>query len=205
MSLGLSISVQDNATPALESKLQLVSPSRLAGILGPGLTQFVQRHLRSNGTNSQGWPSTHFWADAARGTSFTRSDNGDGIVISINKIGVRQRYYGGPIRPVRAKALAIPINPVSYGHVPADFPGLFMIKCASGAYLVQSNESMSEKTGRTIGRTGKGGNAGRRLKSNLTFLFKLSAGVQQDPDPTVIPSEDELTEVSMDLLERAIQ
>ena len=202
MSIAVSITASDLATPALEAKLAQIQPERLAGILGPGLTQFTQRHLLANGTNSRGWPSTHFWADAARSTSFTRSESG--ITISINKIGVRQRYYGGPIRPVTAKALAIPISPVSYGRVPADFPGLFVLKCASGAYLVQNNEGVSEKTGRTIGRTGKGGNAGRRLKSNLTFLFKLSAGVQQDPDPSVIPSEDELTETGMSIIERAI-
>lgn len=202
MSIGVSISATDLATPALEAKLAQIQPDRLRAILAPGLTQFTQRHLLSNGTNAKGWPSTHFWADAARGTSWTASEGG--FTISINKIGVRQRYFGGPIRPVSARALAIPINPVSYGHVPADFPGLFLLKCASGAYLVQSNETVSDKTGRTIGKSGKGGNAGRRLKSNLTFLFKLSAGVQQDPDPSVIPSEDELTETGMSLLERAI-
>ena len=202
MSLTLHITVTDNATPALEAKLAQVQPGRLANILGPGLTVYVQDHLRGNGTNKRGWPTTNFWADAARGTSWSAADGG--LVISINKIGVRQRYYGGPIAPVKAKALAIPISPVSYGHLPSDFPGLFLIKTATGAYLVQRNEAVSEKTGRTVGKTGTGGNAGRRIKSNLTFLFMLSAGVNQAPDETVIPSEDDLGSVGMTLLDRAL-
>ena len=207
MSVGFNISIRDNATPALDAKMDSVLPERLRGIVGPGLTEFVQRHLLANGENQKSWPSTHFWADAKRDTSWTPTGGGSraSIVISINKIGVRQRFYGGEIAPVNAKALAIPISSVSYGHGPKDFPGLFLLKCASGAYLVQNNEAQSEKTGRTIGKTGKGGNAGRRLRSNLTFLFKLSAGVNQAPDPSVLPTDDEMTETALGLIERAIQ
>jgi hypothetical protein len=201
MSLSLSFKVEDFATPALEAKLAQCNPARLVSILGPGLTVRVQRHLLSNGINQQGWPSTHFWADAARGTTW--GAQGDSVLISINKIGVRQRYYGGTIKPVKAKALAIPISPVSYGHLPSEFPGLFLLKTAKGAYLVQPGRELSDK-GNVIGRRRAGGNAGRRQKASLNFLFLLSAGVTQDPDPNVIPSEDELAETSMALLDRAI-
>lgn len=202
MSASLSINIRDNATPALEAKLAQLDPQRLRPILAPGLTVFVQRHLLGNGPNKRGWPTTHFWADAARGTSWTGSQ-GDGFVITINKVGVRQRYYGGTITPVKAKALAIPISPVSYGHVPADFPGLFLISLLQGAYLVQRGQEVSA-AGNIVSRRGAGGNQKSRMKAELNFLFVLKGGVEQDPDPSVIPNNDELAEVGMSLLEEAV-
>lgn len=204
MSVNLLIKIEDNATPAIAAKLQQVKPERLRAILGPGMTVFVQNHLLSNGTNKKGWPSTHFWADAARGTSWTADSGGSGLVITINKIGVRQRYYGGTIAPVKAKALAIPISPVSYGHVPSDFPGLFLLVTKKGAYLVQYGQELSG-AGNIVQRgKNSGGNKKVRLQGTLNFLFMLVGSVDQAPDPTVIPSNDQLAEVGLALIERAI-
>ena len=205
MSIGLKVSITDNATPALEAKLRQIAPARLRPLLAPGLTTYVKRHLLSNGTNRRGWPSTGFWADAARGTSGQPVDTGGqsvAIEISINKIGVRQRFYGGLIAPVKAKALAIPISPVSYGHVPSDFKNLFLLKTKKGAYLVERGQAVSAK-GRTIGRKA-GGNQKRQLKADLIFLFKLVGSVNQRPDPNCIPSEDQLAEVGLAIIEREV-
>lgn len=205
MSVSLRISIQDNATPALAEKMAKCDLDRLRNILGPGLTVFTQDHLRANGTNRRGWPTTNFWARAARATSWTAYGAVGGLMITINQVGVRQRMLGGPIAPVKAKALAIPISPVSYGHVPADFPALFLLRTPKGAYLVQRGQQLSEKTGRVVGSKSRAGNAGRRLKAELNFLFKLSAGVNQQPDPGVVPSGDQLAEVGLTLIERAVK
>ena len=207
MSVGLSVSIVDNATPALEAKLAKCNPQRLRPMLAPGLTTFVQRHLVANGTNKRGWPSTNFWADAARATSWTAVDGGGkdvSISININKIGVRQRWKGGVIAPVRASALAIPISPVSYGHVPKDFPNLFLLKTKKGAYLCDRGQAISTKSSKVVGIK-VGGNKSRQLKADLIFLFKLVGSVTQKPDPGCIPTGDQLAEVGMGILERAIK
>jgi hypothetical protein len=210
MSLSLKTSVVDHATPAIEAKLAKCSPSRLRAIIAPALVRHTQTHLLRNGKNKRGWPSTGFWADAARGTSWQSVDSGKNVsvVISINKIGVRQRFYGGLIRPVNKKALAIPISPVSYGHLPSDFPGLFLLPTKKGAYLVQNDSAAAGKETKTSYRDRRGamgGNAKRRQRAQLNFLFKLVGSVNQPADPSVIPSTEELMEVAMTRIEEAVK
>jgi hypothetical protein len=201
MSLGISISVSDYATPAVRAKLEKCSPPRLAAILGPGLKKFTQRHLLANGPNKRGWPTTNFWARAAKATSWTST--GDGVVISINQIGVRQRYHGGQIRPVSARALTIPISPEAHGKTASDFPGAFLLKTKKGAYLVQRGESMSA-AGNTVRAKGRGF-AAKRVSAALEFLFALKGSVNQKADPSVIPAAEDYRVAAVALIEEAIR
>jgi len=201
--MNISVTItKDEVTPAIADRLAKTRPGRVANILRQPLETFTRVHLAANGTNKKGWPSTGFWEDASRSTIGEVADNG--VLLRVQKIGVRQRFYGGTINPAKAKALAIPISPVSYGHLPREFPGLFLLVTKKGAYLVQRNQGFSAKTGKLSHSTRQGGNAGRRLGSELTFLFKLSGGVNQKPDPSVIPSNDEYTEVAMAAIERSL-
>jgi len=205
MSTAYKVSVTDNATPAIDAKLAQCSPARLRAIVGPACAKHVRTHLLGNGTNKRGWPSTHFWPDAARSTSWFANASDSTVIISINKIGVRQRYYGGTITPVKAKALAIPISPVSYGHVPADFPGLFLLRTKKGAYLCQGGSSEKNTRGRVRGQKLAGGNKSRRQTAALTFLFKLVGSVTQTGDQSVVPSADELMQVAMTRITEAVK
>jgi len=187
-----AIIIRDTATPYLVDLLGVLTPQRMAAAIGPRCARFTQQWLRGLGTNERGWPTTNFWARAAKSTSWAPVP--EGALISINQIGVRQRWLGGRIEPVNAKALAIPISPVSYGHVPADFPGLFLLRTKKGAYLVQHGAGIgaASKTARLRQRRGMGGHAMSRADASLNFLFKLSAGVNQAGDPRVMPSRDGL-------------
>lgn len=194
MSVTATISVvRDGATPAVTALAERLSPQRLAAAVGPAVARCVERHLRGLGRNRRGWPTTHFWARAAKATSW--APHVEGAMVSVNQIGVRQRYHGGKISPVKAKALAIPISPVSYGHLPAEFPGLFLLKTKKGAYLVQYGYGMDGKKVKNAAR-GMKGNWKSRRGATLNFLFKLSGGVDQAGDPNVLPSHDEVREVS---------
>ena len=194
----------DYATPALAEKLAQCRPQRLRNIVGPALARYVQTHLLGNGPNKRGWPTTRFWPRAARSTSWWSNAASSNVIISINQIGVRQRYYGGIIRPVKAKALAIPISPVSYGHVPADFADLFLVKTKKGAFLCQRGLELSA-SGRTVARKKLGGNNRRRRPAELHFLFKLSARVTQPGDKSIVPTGDELLAVAMARVEEAVK
>jgi len=179
----------DEITPSLHELREEMGVARLLNAIGPTAAQLTREHLRSKPGNKRGWPSTRFWTRAARATSHARTTNS--VVISINQIGVRQRYHGGPILPVKAKALTIPISSKSYGRKVKDFPDAFLLKTKKGAYIVRRGEQISEKTGRIKRGAGKGRPA-KRVSAFLEFLFKLSFGVNQEADPTVLPAEAEL-------------
>lgn len=168
------------------------TPERLGTGAGQDVAKTWQTALRGLGSNKRGWPTTHFWAGAARSVNWQASATG--ATVSCNQIGVRQRFHGGRISPVNARALTIPISPISYGHVASDFPGLFLLKTSKGAYLAQKQEGPQKGTKETKADKGKrlrgmGGNASRRITAGLNLLFKLSGGVNQAPDPRVVPHD----------------
>ena len=194
--------ISDTASPALAELLAKYTPARAAARVGPPLQKLFMTHLAALGGNSRGWPSTRFYEKFARNVRWLPMANGVTIailpaVVNGRTVGLAQRVYGGTITPQTAKALAIPISPVSYGRVPSDFTGLFLLKTPKGAYLVQRGEEVSEKSGRTVGLRKGGGNAGRRIRASLNFLFKLVASVTQDPDPDVLPSQQEINETAL--------
>ncbi|NOS70055.1 MAG: hypothetical protein HOP33_09000 [Verrucomicrobia bacterium] len=173
------IDFKDRATPEVNRVISAMKPDKVAPVIGPRLRETVRDHLKQNPRNKKGWPSTGFWEDAARATTWTA--DGSTVTIKINKVGVRQRYYGGPIKPVHAKFLTIPIASQAYGKTVADFPGSFLITTAKGEYIVQY-----------AGSIGKRGRA-NKSNSTLEFLFKLSKGVMQHENRSIIPDSTTLT------------
>lgn len=196
----------DTASPALQALMARLEPPQLSRVARQPVETAVRTHLASLPRNRRGWPSTGFWEAASRATVAYDMENGV-VEIHVKKLGVRQRALGGPIAPVNAQALAIPISPVSYGHLPREFPGLFLLATKKGAYLVQPGAEISEKTGRLKKASLRGGShAGekRRRAAGLNFLFKLSAGVNQRPDPAVMPPESTMQAAAHAALERSL-
>lgn len=188
---------QDYATPAIEKKLKSVQPSRLLPRILEACKVFWRNQLKSQGKNKRGWPSTGFWERAARSVTSRMVGDSAGELLA-DHIGLQQRWKGGFIGPVRAKAITIPISPVSYGHVASEFPGAFVIRTKKGAYIVQHGETISQRTGRTVKVTKAGGNASARRAATLNFLFKLSQGVDQPAThPNAVPSEEEIAEIAL--------
>lgn len=188
---------RDKVSAALVRLIGSLTPARMAATIGPPLGRLFQRHLAALGPNKQGWPTTRFYEKFARNVRWMPISNWEkGVYVAIlpavvhgRSVSLCQRVFGGPILPKRARALAIPISPVSYGHSPADFPGLFLLKTRKGAYLAQYGDGTGGGLGR--GRL-RGGNRGRRLRGTLNILFKLSRGVMQEGDRSVLPSDEEI-------------
>lgn len=194
------------ARPRIAELMARLTPQRLAAAVGPACARATQRHLLALGQNKKGWPTTHFWSRAAKATSWQALE--DGVVVSINQIGARQRYHGGHIAPVTKRALTIPISPVAYGHTASEFPGSFLLKTTNGAYIVQHGEEVgggTSKAARAKFNRGRGGNASKRIKASLNFLFKLSTGVDQEPNPEVLPSHEEMAAVAVAAIQRAVR
>jgi hypothetical protein len=100
--------------------------------VGAELARLLQRHLRQrDDTNAHAYPDggrrTHFWRKAAESVSF-KTDSGS-ISVSVTHQGAALRYAGAPegIRPVNAKALAIPAHGSAYGRLPGEFNDLRLV------------------------------------------------------------------------------
>ena len=117
--INVTFSVRDGASPALQAKIDSLDPHRLATKLTPPLLEHWRDHLSRLPHNQQGYPSTGFWEDAARRVIGVANDAV--VLLSCDKLGLRQRYHGGPIQAVHRKYLTIPIAPESYGTTVADW------------------------------------------------------------------------------------
>lgn len=183
MSVALRINVTDRgATEQLLELARELTPAKLQSTFGPRCRELTRDHLKKLPRNKRGWPSTKFWEGAARATRWEPRENGM-IAIVVDKVGMRQRYYGGHIAPVNADALTIPISPLSYGKTVKDFPGSFLLRTKKGAYIVMATEA-----GRNQRQKRRGV---RNLRAALIFLFKLVGGVDQAPNPNVMPTPAE--------------
>lgn len=182
------IDFKDRATPELNRQLAALAPERVAKIAGPRCRELVRDHIKRLPRNKRGWPSTGFWEDAARGTTW--EVQGDRLTIRVNKLGFRQRYHGGVIRAVEKQFLTIPISAQAYGKTVADFPGAFLIRTPKGAYIVQY--------GGSVGKRGRM----NRDNASLEFLFKLKASVKQKEMPWIIPDATTMTATAIGAAEK---
>jgi hypothetical protein len=202
MSVSFQIAINDTATPRLQQLAENLTAERLGALIGPAVNRLTKDHIVMLPGNKRGWPRTNFWAQAARATNWRTTP--DGCVVSVNKTGMRQRYHGGPIRPVNKRALTIPISPEAYGKTASHFPNAFLITTSKGAYLVQRGYRISTKTGKPTKATGRG-YARKRVVADIEFLFKLSYGVTQKHDPTVLPSTGAYSDTATDALANAFE
>jgi hypothetical protein len=188
--------IKDTATPAIRSLLRGLTPERLAARLGPPLVKLTKDHLSALGPNKKNFPTTHFYKKFAPNVkSIPRPD---GVCIAIppaiihgRATGLGLRVYGGAILPQRVSKLAIPISPLSYGRVPGDFTGLFVVKTTKGAFLCRKDEVKRPPFTLPVG-------GGHRLltahsspppMTEINFLFQLLGSAFQFGDRDVLPSD----------------
>ena len=111
------IIARDEIGPAAR-RLQIgLQPDRLFPIVGRSGVNTIREHLfglNQTRPNAMGGARTNFYASAARGTHFDAV--ADGVKISINQVGMAQRYFGGVITAKKVKLLTIPACPEAYGH-----------------------------------------------------------------------------------------
>jgi hypothetical protein len=139
---------------------------------------------------SLGAAPTGVYADAARNTSQPEVSS-EGVTISIHQVAIAQRFFGGTIQPVTAKFLAIPARTEAYGKSPREFDNLRAIIFKSGAGALVAREGGATVIGTSGGRTNISG-------SEAGVYFWLVKQVTQQPDPTVLPTEDEMLNAAME-------
>lgn len=172
-----------------------------------GLTR---NHLYSLDTraNKLGGACTHFYMKAGDSVSDPTA-TGNTFSFNITKLGLAQRWLGGDIEAGKGissatgeptKFLAIPARAEAYGKPPSAFPDLVFVPRPNGeAMLVQALQ--------TLVGYGKKGPRSRGERGGLT-MYWLVEKVHQDPDPTVMPTEKELTDAAVqagsEYLERSL-
>jgi len=192
MSLGVRIDVGEQIAKEIARLGKLVDPVLLRKRLAVDVLNLFQDHYRSLPPNRQ-FPgrTTHFWADAARSTSFALDS--DGFTITTNKQGVLQRYLGGTIKPTGGrKYLTIPAREEAYGKLASDFNNLRFAITDQGPALVEADATRIK-----IGRQKKDGT--RNIK-NLgetggAVMFWLRRSVTQRGNTNIIPTTEKITEV----------
>lgn len=132
MSVAVTVVLKDTATPELKRKLSACDPQRVATRVAPILARHWRDHLKGLPRNKGGYPSTGFWEDAAR-RCIGIAENGN-VRLSNDKLGLRKRLYGGPVRAVNHNNVTIPICAEAYGTTVSDwgFDNLVLVILGDG-------------------------------------------------------------------------
>lgn len=177
MSFSIRIDVRDRATPVVKAVDRALRPALVNPIIGRSATNTIREHLfglNSTRPNQLGGRRTQFYAQAARSTQF--QVEGDFVIVSINQVGIAQRFFGGIIRPKNSKYLAIPVHPSAHGKRPREFD-LELVFGKGGKPIALATKGRASKRGST--RLGE-------------IMFRLVKSVRQQPDPTVLPYSEQI-------------
>lgn len=180
---------RDGASPALAAVRTFLSPSRLNQLVGRSATNVYRQHLfglNNTRPNALGGQRTNFYAQAARATHFDVA--GDiGVIISINQVGIAQRFFGGTIKPKTAKFLTIPARAEAHGKRAGEFNDLIVLFGKNGPYAL----ARAVSTAISVGRRGADGTrrVASRGQQGGEIMFWLVKEATQAADPTVLPDK----------------
>lgn len=189
MSTSISFSILDNASEAIRVKVAQCQPARIARALAELLAEHWRMHLGQLPRNQHGYPSTGFWRAAEKATRGRAV--GDGVLLTCDKLGVRQRLYGGTING--NKYLTIPLCAEAYGKLASEFGKLVLVVIADGRKFLAQWLGDGKQPNIIIMRgkgSGKAGATARVAKHmDLKFLYVLKESVFQPANPNVIPAD----------------
>ena len=174
MSITVQISTQDGATPAIEAIRGELSRDDVRKAMGFSVAEALKAHffkLDDERANKMGGKRTNFYGQAARGVQQPQMES-DGFSVSINQVGIAQRYFGGTIVPTEGKKyLTIPANAEAYGRRAGEFADL-KVMFGKGRRPVGLYQGANQKT--------------------AVVMFWLVKSVTQAADSSVIPDGDTL-------------
>lgn len=183
MSFAVQISTKDNASTELQRLAVGITPAQINPVVGRSAVNTYKAHLtglNSSRPNQLGGARTNFYLGAARGTQFRLE--GDDVIISINQVGIRQRFYGGTIRPRAGKKfLTLPVHPDAHGKRASEFPGLMLVFGQGGKPIALARPKFRPRAR---------GFVGPQISVAGEILFRLVRKVTQQADETVLPRNE---------------
>lgn len=168
----LAEEIQRSVCPA--ENLAKAMAERVEGLL---VRHFAQRD--QNAQHRSGFPRSGFWAEAAKRLHVAQQ--GGEATITVAKPGAALHYYGGTVRSLKGKALAIPARAEAAGVNPREYDPS------------RSRLFLWWPKGRRAGALAK-----REGSGHLTILWWLVGATHHKPDPTVLPDEARVRETAED-------
>jgi hypothetical protein len=189
----MNLRVDDGASsPLLATALRVKDPATRK-VMGRGVANTLRKHfskLDRQRPNRLGGTRTHFYGQVRRSVQQPVLLGGDGVKVSIPHVGIAQRYFGGKIEPVNVDWLTIPARSEAYGKRAREFNDLdFVLFRPDLAALVQRDQT----------------DVGSGEESGGGVFFWLKKEVEQQPDPTVLPTDAELQTAAVTAGEKYIR
>ncbi|HSI08832.1 MAG TPA: hypothetical protein VK985_09575 [Rariglobus sp.] len=191
MSLAYQLSIAGPGLTAPQRLKSALQPQRLSPVVGRAGVNVTRAHLfEKNRTapNALGGRRTNYYAAAGRSTSFAFAGD-DAVVVSISQIGISLRYYGGTVKPKKAKFLTIPVAPEAHGKRAREFGNLELVFGPNGQpwALATKGDRRVQITTNAKGKIVK-----KLVGRRGVILFRLVKSVTQAADPSVLPLPDVL-------------
>lgn len=174
----VKVEVIDNATEAVRAAGVAVEDAELFKIVARSAANLTVGHLeRLASERHRSTSPFNFYGRAAAGT--TADSTSDAAMVRIVSEGIAQRFFGGLIepsgristatgKPITRIAIPVEGSPAE-GHVAADFDDLFCV-----VYRNKTKAALARKSA-----------------TGLQWMYWLVESVDQEEDPTVLPTDEE--------------
>lgn len=192
------VTIKDSVSAVVRAWGQELSPALLHPHIARAEERLFKDHIGGLPPNRIG-KSTGFWADSVRSTHAEPTDNG--CMVSVSKLGFRQRYYGGEIKAKPGSWLTIPARSEFYGARAREFTNLRFILFKSGTAALVVDEGGAEK----INSLGSTRSVGSGKKSAGMVAFWLVKSVNQQADKAIIPTDEQITTTALDAVNGALK
>ncbi len=193
--MSLSITVKEPSPSRIQTLIdKLGDRTEAHRALGEVATTVIAKHFGRLDAERDRY--TRFYEEAAKGTLLGNVD-AQGATVEIHKLGIAQRYFGGPIDPKNHTYLTIPAAEESFGKTVETVSQETELAVVFGyggvpRALKEAEQTTSERTGRTLKKPKPGGKV----------LFWLVKHVDQDADPTVLPEPSDINTAAIEMLGR---
>lgn len=195
--VSVQFTVADNgASAALRTIRERTKDGTAEKLISTVVRDHTMRHLTDlNGSRTRGNGKGFYEQAASKTQAFSQPGY---VLVSVKHQGLAQRFYGGRISPTIKKCLAFPVgdsaaqsagrtNELSGG---TNLRAIFFQKTTAHAQLVGALVATGPKIAVGVYSSGKRKGATKYAPAKAgAILFLLAAWVEQDPDPTVMPSE----------------
>jgi hypothetical protein len=195
------IDLRDTVKSALARVSEELRPDRVNPTIGTAVKKLFQDHFLGLPENKSGFPTTNFWPGAARATMWLVQ--ADGVLIRVDQEGVLYQWQGGDIEPSKTY-LTIPATPEAYGHRAREFNLQFAIVDDGNGFhrpALIAQRSIASLVTQT--RTGKFKHTADEFAP--VVFYWLVRHAHKEPDPDVIPDEQEIAGTITEAIDAKIQ
>ena len=223
MSFALQINIErDTATPLLQRLAFIALGEKVNRVAAQGVVAMLKRHFQAldasrSGRQFGGTNATHFYAKVARTIHAEVSATEASVGIGNEETrGIRQRLEGGTIEAGKNISsftdkptvyLTIPARGEAYGHRASEFRDRLMIVFAPGGHGVALCEKIEvfnpkrRQSKKPIKLNSVKVNKPAQYKGGEVWYW-LVKSVTQDPDPSVMPSNDWIADAAREAVGR---